>query len=85
MGECAKAIKDGQNVPEDSQENQILAHDVAFNEATTESVQQMSLNYMILREYGVAYSNLSRFIQLGSLGISTISIVVSFTKVLVKL
>ena len=81
IGVLGTALKKGELPPDDSQENLILAHDVSFNEATTESVQQMSLNFVILRQYGIAFSTYSKVSQFLSLGVSMISIILSFTKV----
>lgn len=81
MGICGTAFKNGSNVPEDSQENKVFAHDVSFNEATSESVQQMSLNCIILREYGVPIEYFSKISQIGSLILSATSVILAFTKV----
>lgn len=81
MENCWKNIKSGRDLPNENQENRIFAHQLAFIEAMSESVFQLCLSCLILREFGLSKSPFTKFIQLSSLVTSALAITHEFAKV----
>ena len=68
-------------VPKETEEEELYMENIAFIEANSESVLQLCLSCVILREFGTSTDSFQRFFQLFGLFTSLISIVVAFAKV----
>ena len=79
-----QAICKGQELPEEPEEEKRYAHCISFFEATTESVLQLSISCLVLREFGLSPDDYDRFNQLSGLCSSLLSIVLLFAKVRTK-
>ena len=79
-----RSIYNGQELPEEPEEEKRYGHYVSFFEATTESVLQLSISCLLLREFGLSPNDYDRFNQLSGLGSSLMSIVLLFSKVRTK-
>ena len=75
------AVIRGEEVPEDTHEEKIFMHNISFIEATSESVLQLCLTCLTLREFGTSTDIFEKFGQLSGLLTSVISIVMAFAKV----
>ena len=75
------AIKNGKTLPQESEEELIYAHYVQFIESLTESLLQLCLSLLVLREYGISPNAFNGFMQLSGLLTSLLSVCVSFSKV----
>lgn len=58
-----------------------FAHQISFIEAMSESVFQLCLSCLILREFGISADPFSRFIQVSTFVFSILSISIAFGKV----
>ena len=79
-----RSICKGQEIPEVSEEEKRYGHCISFFEATTESILQLSISCLLLREFGLSPNDFDRFNQLSGLGSSLMSIVLLFSKVRTK-
>ena len=75
------AVIRGEEVPLDIPEERIFMHNISFIEATSESVLQLCLTCLILREFGTSTDTFEKFMQLSGLLTSLLSIVLAFAKV----
>ena len=75
------AIVRGKTLPEESDDSIILSHYITFLETITESVPQLCLQIMVLREFGLSKDLYERFNQTTGLCTSLISICLLFGKV----
>ena len=71
----------GEELEEEDQEKRQFAHHLSFIEAMSESVFQLCLSCLVLREYGISTSNYTKFVQLSSLVTSVLAITHEFAKV----
>ena len=67
--------------PEETEEEKIYGHCISFFEATTESLLQLCLTCIILREYGLSNNAFDKFMQVLGLFTSFFSICFAFAKV----
>ena len=77
----AIAIWRNQELPEETEKEQQYAHAVKFFETVTESVLQLCLSCLILREFGLSKAGFQAFNQLSGIFSSLGSIVLLFAKV----
>ena len=77
----ALAIWRGEDIPEESEREKRYAHVVNFFETVTESVLQLCLSCLILREFGLSNAGFQAFNQLSGIFSSLASIVMLFAKV----
>ena len=75
------AIIRGEEIPQDIHEERVFMHNISFIEATSESVLQLCLTCLTLREFGTSTDNFEKFIQISGLLTSLLSIVLAFGKV----
>ena len=75
------AIFKGKKLPDESDDEKIYAHHVTFMEAITESILQLCLSCLVLREYGLSNVTTERFGQVSGLFSSLLSICLAFAKV----
>ena len=78
---CIIATWHGERLPENSDEAKNFAHAVEFIEIMTESVFQLCLSCIVLREYGLSLNSLESFNQLSGLFFSLLSICITFSQV----
>ena len=71
----------GEEKPEKSIKEKIYSHHIVFIEATSESVLQLALSCLIIREFGISPNTWERVIQLSSLLTSLISVCNAFAQV----
>ena len=76
-----KSIWNGENLLEEPDDVKTYNHCIEFFEAITESVPQLCLNCIVLREYGVSTDAFEGFIQISGLFSSLISTCFLFAKV----
>ena len=79
------AITKGEEVPEESHKEKVFMENISFIEATSESVLQLCLNCLTLREFGTSADLFEKFIQLSGLSTSLLSIVLAFAKVRIQM
>ena len=72
------AIVRGKTLPEESDDSKIFSHYVAFMETITESVPQLCLQILVLRQFGLSKDSYERFNQTTGLCTSLISICILF-------
>jgi hypothetical protein len=77
----AVAIWRNEELPEETEREQRYAHSVKFFETVTESVLQLCLSCLILREFGLSSAGFQAFNQLSGIFSSLVSIVLLFAKV----
>ena len=75
------AICTGELLPETPLRETIYTHHISFVHATSESILQLCLSCLILREFGLSISNFDRFIQISGLIASLLSLCLAFAKV----
>ena len=75
------AICTGELLPETPLKETIYIHHISFVQATSESILQLCLSCLILREFGLSNSNFDRFIQISGLIASLLSLCLAFAKV----
>ena len=71
----------GEERPEKSVKEKIYSHHIIFIEATSESVLQLALSCLIIREFGISPDTWEKVIQLSSLLTSLISVCNAFAQV----
>ena len=82
MKNSFKAVCNGEELPETNQKMAIFLHKVSFTEVLSESMPQVVLHCLFLREFGLNRSSFLSFSsQLISLLTSLISIILAFGKV----
>ena len=81
MFHSAVAILKCQDIPEETQENKIFAHQVSLCEATTESVLQLSFSCLIMREFGISSDVFTQQVQIMSLAFSILTIALEMANV----
>ena len=77
----ALAIWQGEELPEEPERERRYAHGVKYFETVTESVLQLCLSCLILREFGLSNAGFQAFNQLSGIFSSLLSIVLLFAKV----
>ena len=77
----ALAIWRGEDLPQEPEREKQYAHGVKFFETITESVLQLCLSCLILREFGLSNARFQAFNQLSGIFSSLVSIVLLFAKV----
>ena len=75
------AIWRGEDLPEEPEKEKSYGHCIIFFETMTESLMQLSLNMLILREYGLSPNEYEASNQLSGLVSSLISVTLLFAKV----
>ena len=75
---CLAIYKD-EELPMESEEHKIFCHQITFMEALSESILQLCLSCLVIREFGL--NPFSAFRQLSSLISSLVSTVLAFSKV----
>ena len=76
------AVIKGKEVPQPTHKEKVFMHNISFIEASSESVLQICLNCVIIREYGTSTDPFQKFIQLSGLVSSIISIVLAYSQVI---
>ena len=74
------AIWNGEELPEEPQQEKLYSHCIKFFETMTESLMQLCLNCLILREFGVSTNGFEASNQISGLCSSLISIILLFAK-----
>ena len=75
------SIWKGEPFPDEPEEAKVFGHHIAFLEAMSESMPQLCLQLIVLREFGVSKEPFQRFTQSSCLFSSLISICLLFSKV----
>ena len=75
------SIWNGKPFPDESEESKVFGHHIAFMEAMSESMPQLCLQLIVLREFGVSKEPFQSFTQSSCLISSLISICLLFSKV----
>ena len=78
------AIWSGEELPEEDEKDKLYGHCIIFFEAMTESMMQLCLNVLVLREFGLSQNDFEAFNQISGLFSSLISIILLFAKVRTK-
>ena len=79
-----RAIWRGEELPEEPAKEKSYGHCIIFFETMTESLMQLCLNALILREFGLSPNGYERSNQISGLFSSLISIILLFAKVRTK-
>ena len=74
----------GEELPEESKKDKLYGHRIVFFETMTESLMQLGLNTLVLREFGISPNRFEAFNQVSGLFSSLISIILLFAKVRTK-
>ena len=75
------AIMNGDELPEETNASKIFAYQIVFLETTSESVLQLCLSCLVIRQFGLSFNSTERFIQVTGLFSSMICICISFGQV----
>ena len=75
------SIWKGEPFPDETEEAKVFGHHIAFLEAMSESMPQLCLQLLVLREFGVSKEPFQSFTQSSCLISSLISICLLFSKV----
>ena len=75
------SIWNGEPFPDEPEESKVFGHHIAFLEAMSESMPQLCLQLIVLREFGVSKEPFQSFTQSSCLISSLISICLLFSKV----
>ena len=75
------AIISGKELPEEPNTTKTFANQIVFLEATSESMLQLCLSCLVIRQFGLSLDSTERFIQVTGLFSSLLSICVSFGQV----
>ena len=75
------AIWQGCNLPEEPAEEKRHTHSVMFIEAISESLPQLSLSCLLIREFGLSSNSYEKFNQISGLCSSLMSLILLFAKV----
>ena len=78
------AIWRGEELPEQNEKDKLYGHCIIFFETMTESLMQLCLNTLVLREFGLSPNRFEAFNQLSGLFSSLLSIILLFAKVRTK-
>ena len=73
--------QEGKELPEQSAEEEKFSHNISFLEALTESLPQLCLQMVVIREFGISTNNWEKFTQILNLATSLTSFCVLFSKV----
>ena len=79
-----QAIWRGKELPEEKQKDKLYGHCIMFFETMTESLMQLSLNSVIIREFGLSPNVYEQSNQISGLVSSLISVILLFAKVRTK-
>ena len=75
------AIINGDKLPEESNTTKTFAYQIVFLETTSESVLQLCLSCLVIRQFGLSIDSNERFNQITGLVSSLMSICISFGQV----
>ena len=75
------AIYRKEKLPEESTEDKIFGHQIVFLEALSESILQICISCIKLRQYGISTNYFEAFMQMSGLLTSIISTCLAFSKV----
>ena len=78
------AIWRGEELPEQNEKERLYGHCIIFFETMTESLMQLCLNTLVLREFGLSPNRFEASNQLSGLFSSLLSIILLFAKVRTK-
>ena len=70
------------DLPPEKDEIKTFAHQVAFYEAMSESVFQLCLSCLVLREFGISTNPTEKFLQITRSLMPFLSIMLAFSKVI---
>ena len=73
--------QEGKELPEQSAEEEKFSHNISFLEALTESLPQLCLQMVVIREFGISTDIWEKFTQILNLATSLTSFCVLFSKV----
>ena len=74
----------GEELPEEPQQDKLYGHCIMFFETMTESLMQLCLNTLVLREFGISPNRFEASNQVSGFFSSLISIILLFAKVRTK-
>ena len=72
----------GEQLPEELEEEKNYAHNISFLEVTSESIPQLCLQIVVLREFGISTDAREGFFQVTGLVTSLVSFCLLFAKVI---
>ena len=78
---CWNAVIQRKNLPKMPEEDERFKTKVSFFEVTTESISQFTLSSVIFRIYGISDSSLTKFFQVLSIFLSSLSFTISYIAV----
>ena len=78
------AIWRGEELPEQNEKDKSYGHCIIYFETMTESLMQLCLNTLVLREFGLSPNRFEASNQLSGLFSSLLSIILLFAKVRTK-
>ena len=78
------AIWSGEELPEEPEKDKLYGHCIIFFKTMTESLMQLCLNSVIIREFGLSPNGYERSNQISGLFSSLISVILLFAKVRTK-
>ena len=78
------AIWRGEELPERKEKDKLYGHRIIFFETMTESLMQLGLNTLVLKEFGISPKTFEASNQLSSFFSSLFSIILLFSKVRTK-
>ena len=78
------AIWNGEELKEETHQDKLYGHCIVFMETMTESLMQLCLNALVLREFGLSPNEYEASNQVSGLVSSFISIILLFAKVRTK-
>lgn len=70
---CWKALKKGQEMPEEPEEDGKLRRNVFFMVTITESIPQLLMSCLVLRSFGISVDFFTKMFQLSSFMLSSVS------------
>ena len=74
----------GEELPEEPQQDKLYGHCIMFFETMSESMMQLCLNSVIIREFGLSPNVYERSNQISGLVSSLLSVIILFAKVRTK-
>ena len=80
-----QAIWRGEELPEEPQKDKLYGHCIMFFETMSESMMQLCLNSVIIREFGLSPNDYERSNQISGLVSSLLSVILLFAKVRTKI
>ena len=78
------AIWRGEELPEQNEEDKSYGHCIIYFETMTESLMQLCLSTLVLREFGLSPNRCEASIQISRMFSSLLSIILLFAKVRTK-